>query len=187
MAATPHVKIVKSFTYRGAAHLFSNAYHFSGGTPADDTAWETLLDAVTADEKPIYRDDVSIVQGVGYEAGSDVPVFTKTYSLAGTGSFTSPVDTPGDCAALLRYATAARSSKNHPVYLYNYFHGALGTYGSAADSLASDQKTAIEEYGDDWLAGFSDGTHTCVRAGPNGATAVSRFVHPYITHRDFSN
>jgi hypothetical protein len=57
--------------------------------------------------------------------------------------------------------------------------------GGDADDLNSAQKTALEEYADDWLAGFSDGTNTLVRAGPHGVTATARTVKPEITHRDF--
>jgi hypothetical protein len=143
------------------------------------------MDLVVADEADIFQSDVTIVRVDGYAAGSDVPVHTEAYTTAGAGSFASSDDTPGDAAALLRYSTTARSTKNHPVYLFNYFHGARFLAGSDADSLISGQKTAIEEYGTDWIAGYSDGTNTYVRAGPNGATAVSRIVSPFITHRDF--
>ena len=187
MAPTPHVKIIKHFTYRGSVKPFSNAYHFNGGTPADGTHWHTLMDAVVDAEKEIYRDDVTIVSAVGYAAGSEVPVHTEVYDVDGVGSFTGATNVPGDCAALLRYATTARTSKNHPVYLFNYFHGALGETGNPADELNPFQLAAIEDYADAWMSGFSDGTITAVRAGPNGATAVSRLVATFIKHRDFSN
>lgn len=136
-------------------------------------------------EKTIFTDDVHIVGAVGYEAGSEVPVYSDAFSVAGTLSATNPDLCPGACAALIRYATTARSSKNHPVYLFNYYHGVLRTIGGSADTLNASQKTAMQAYADDWLAGFSDGSHTLVRAGPNGATATSRTVQDNITHRDF--
>ncbi len=185
MAPTPSVRIVKSFDYRGNAQEFSNRYHFTGGTPADNTAWNTLFDAVVADEKEIFQADITIVKAVGYAAGSEVPVHDKVYTVAGTGSFFGSALCPGDCAALVRYATAAKSSRNHAIYLFNYYHGVLRDTGGDADDLNGPQKTALEEYADDWLAGFSDGTNTYVRAGPNGANATSRIVKPEITHRDF--
>ncbi len=85
---------------------------------------------------------------------------------------------------LLRYSTLARSSKNHPVYLFNYFHGAQIPV-AGGDDVASGQKTAVETYGTAWLTGFTDGTGAKERCGPRGAAAVSRLVQPEVTHRDF--
>lgn len=185
MAATPSIKIVKDLPYRGGTIQFSNRYHFAGGTPSGSGPWTTLADAVVVEEKEIYGSGLTIVEAVGYEAGSEVPVFSKAYSTAGTLSTSSGKAAPGACAVLLVYTTDVRSTKNHPVYLFNYFHGAEMNDSGSPDPVMTGQKTAIEEYGDDWLAGFSDGTHTLVRAGPNGAVAQTRIVRTYITHRDF--
>jgi hypothetical protein len=182
---TPSVRVDKTFMYRGSLKTWSNRYHFNGGVPSDNTHWNTLFDAITAAEKALYKSDVHIVKAVGYDAGSDLPVHEKDYALAGTASFFSGQDVPGDCAAILRYSTTARSSRNHAVYLFNYFHGALGGEGGDIDVLDSDQRDAIAAYAALWIAGFSDGTITAVRAGPHGATATSALVLPEVRHRDF--
>lgn len=184
MAATPSLKVVKTFTFLGVPRTFSNRYHFAGGVPADDSHWHTLMDNVTAAEKAIYGSDVTITQAVGYAAGSEVPVSSKTYALTGTASLGAFGQAPGDVAILLRYSTAARSSKNHPVYLYNYFHGARISGLSQPDLMAAAQKTAIGTYASSWISGFSDGTVTYNRAGPNGAAATGSVVETYLTHRD---
>ncbi len=168
---------------------FSNRYHFSGGTPADSGHWTTFADAVTAAEKQIHYAEAAggakIVEAVGYAGGSEVPVFTKTYSLDGTGSFTGFASAVGDAAALIRYSTSDRSSKNHPIYCFNYYHG-VGTSGVFAtkDTLLALQATAMGTYASDWIAGFSDGTNTLKRSRPNGNTCTGSFVEPLLTHRD---
>ncbi len=184
MAATPSVKVVKSFTYKDVTKLWSNRYHFNGGTPADSTHWNTLFDAITAAEKLMYGPSITIVEALGYAAGSDVPVATKAYSLAGTGSFASGGPVPGDVAALIRYSTTARTPKNHPVYLFNYYHGIQGL-AADIDKVNTTQRTAMGTYASAWISGFSDGSITAVRAGPNGATATGSLVELYLTHRDF--
>lgn len=173
--------------FKGGTRHFSNRYHFNGGTPADATHWHTLMDAVVTAEKAIYNGSVTIIEGIGYAAGSDVPVATKVYSTAGTLTpLAGSSDTPGEVAALVRYSTAARTTKNHPIYLFNYYHRAhvLASTGFP-DTLDGTTKTAMQTYATAWITGFSDGTITAVRASPNGAAATGSIVEEYVTHRDF--
>jgi hypothetical protein len=189
MATTASIRVVKQFTYRGVLRNFSNRYHFTNDAPTTSGRWTTFSDAIVTAEKAIYAALASggakIVETFGYEAGSEVPVFSKTYTTDGTGAFTAGIPAPGDCAALLRWSTAARTSKNHPLYLFNYYHTPFFVAGAGTqDTVLSGQRTAISTYAGSWITGFSDGTVNHVRSGPNGDDATGSLVNTLITHRD---
>lgn len=194
-ADTKHsIVISKEGSYRGQTKRWSNRYHFEGDLPSDDAAWEAFADLIVAEEKKQYIPDETIVEAKGYDASTATStnphgdaVWVKTYTTVGT--FVPGVNdtaVPGDCAILVRYGTPARTAKNHPVYLFNYYHNVF-VQGDTADELATDQKALVEAYADKWLTGFMcDGTPR-ERCGPRGAVATSRRVDPYIRHRDFPN
>lgn len=186
MAATASIKVTKSSPYKGGFKTWSNRYHFTNSAPVDGTHWTALSDAIVTAEKACLHTYSTIVSTTGYAAGSDVPVFTGSYSTAGTKTISgSEEPAPLQTAALIRYATAARTTKNHPVYLFNYMHDPVTDPSVTHESVSASQITAYNTYAAAWIAGFSDGTVTHVRAGPNGASATGYLVEPYVTHRDF--
>lgn len=185
MADTPSVKIVKHFGFRGGSRQWSNRYHFDGTEPPDLSHWTTLVNAIVAAEKACFDSNVGFDSAICYDPGSDLPLHTISLSGNGTATGWSAQAQAGEVCGLLRYSTDQRTSKNHPIYLFTYFHGVYATGGPPADTLYSSQKTAMQTYGNAWVAGFSDGAVTHHRAGPRGAVAQGAFVETYVTHRDF--
>lgn len=186
MAATPSIKIVKQSTYKGGTKLWSNRHHFSGGTPPDLTHWTALADAIILDEKGALTTRTSIVAAVCYAAGSDLPLHTISRSVTGTFIESGEAHMPLEVCRLIRYSTDQRTSKNHPIYLFSYMHDALQAL-SGTDFEAGDSNQTIHynTIGSNWVSGYSDGTTTYHRAGPNGAVAQDHFVSSELTHRDF--
>jgi hypothetical protein len=145
------------------------------------------MDNVTTAEKAVLTPGVTIVEAIGYAAGSEVPVASKTYAIAGTSGLSGgSALSPGEVVALVRYATASRSTKNHPIYLFNYYHGvATGTSVPNTDTLDETIEGNLDVYAAAWISGFSDGTITAVRAGPQGEAATGFLTEEFVTHRDF--
>ncbi len=186
-ASSPSLKVTKSFLYRGGSRLWSNRYYFNGTTPPDSTHWTTFSDAVVTAEKAAHWDFTTIVETQGYAAGSDVPVFSKTYSTAGTIASSGITRAPGDAATLLRWSTASRTSKNHPLYLFNYYHGVCTSGATTPDVVQASQVSFLGTYAALWITGISDGTVSHHRCGPNGDLATGQLVSAVVRHRDFPN
>lgn len=186
MAAKPSIKVTKSFPYRGATQEFSNRYHFDGKTGLSPADWAALVAAIQADERATLDVASHLVRYTGYEAGSDVPVFSSEVNLVGTATYdATDIPTPGDTAALVRYSTTQRTSKNHPIYLFNYYHDAKFESAAGADTISLQFKSSLENLATLWVGGFTVGGATIKRCGPNGAVAQGSFVETFLTHRDF--
>lgn len=189
MATAASIRVIKEFTYRGATRHFSNRYYFTNNAPVDSTHWTTLSDAIVTSEKACYLPEGSggakIIATVGYAGGSEIPIFNKTYATDGTGTWTTVLPAPGDAAALVRYSTADRSSKNHPIYCFNYYHAVqCGASLGTTDQVLSNQRTALGNHASGMVSGFSDGSVTHVRSRPNGDACTGYLVETLVTHRD---
>lgn len=191
MAATPRLVVYyTAHGYNGGSKTVSCSFHFNGGMPADNAHFVTFSDAVVADLRSCMSVGEAVVETKCYPAGSNIAAFTKSYAGA-TGSISNAGKTqaPAFCCAVIRWATAARTSKNHPIYLFNYFHGVFmnGQLPPDNDVVESSQLSALQAFAQTWWnTGYSDGTNTYTRAGPNGASAVSRTVDSNITDHDLT-
>lgn len=143
------------------------------------------MTAEKAVHTPLASGGCKIVETFGYEAGSEIPVFSKTYSTDGTNAQSLPV-MPGDVCIVVRYSTNARSSKNHPIYLFSYYHGVMGGGTATAQDTAGGTMTAAHStYATLWdTTGFSDGVNTVKRSSPSGHDATGHSVLPLLSHRD---
>jgi len=196
--ATPDTRsslvITKNFTYRGTTRAFTNRYHVNGAEAITEGHFDTLADAVVLAEKAIYPSTVTIVKAEWADASTSTStnphgdvVWSKTYTTAGTYTHEgNDLQAPGDCCGLMKYSTDQRTTKNHPIYLFNYWHGVF-LDDDAIDTVAESQVSAYNTYGAAWVSGFSDGLVTRVRCGPRGAVAQNNFADTKVRHRDLPN
>jgi len=185
MAAANSIKLTKKFTYRGSDKFWSNRYYIGSDVPIGGINWPTLATNVVNAEKLIFTVGQTIVAVDGYLAGSEVPAYHEDIAVSGTYAASGQKQAPGDCCALMRWSTLGRTSKNHPIYLFKYWHGVQTPNSGDPDAILAAQITLYNTYADAWISGFSDGTDGYALTGPNGDQAQTRFLETHVMHRDF--
>jgi len=178
------IRIEKHFTYRGANESWANTYHFSGGTPADLSAWTALVTALKNAEAPMLTTNTHYDRAVCYANDSDPAV--HIIALSGTGGRTAAGQNfaTGDSAFWVRWGSDKRDSRGHPIYARCYYHDVL--YGNAfgGDAWYSAQATDAATFGAALLSGLSDGgSNTYVRCLPDGTVCNSHAQSTYIGRR----
>lgn len=185
----PSLTLVKKFTYRGDDEEWSNTYFMTGDLPSDAASWKTLADAVMLEEKPLYKPDTSIVRAIGHQAGQSVAVWSYDYeahsaSVVGTYAVSGSIALSGDTASWIRWSTDQLTSRGKPIYLRSYFHPAYVQGSGAPDTVDPGWVILAQEYGDDWIAGFTDGDGTVHhRAGPHGVVGITALPSAFTTTR----
>lgn len=179
------VKLIFHSPYRGGTKAWSQLWHFTGADWSGQSQFNTLVDALVAQLQGLIPSDTSIVEAIGYNAGSSVPVFTYTHTWTGTSSATSSARGALEDCALVKFTTTQRSKKNHPIYLFKWFHAVYNAGAGSNETLLAGLKTNINANMNTILAGLSDGTNTRQYCGPFGAVAQSRITEDYIHCREF--
>ena len=190
MAAQTGITIIKSFPYRGVAEEYSNQYWFTGAVPADATAWRALFDALVTAEIPIYKADVEVVGGYGYDSDLDGAVAVWSLDLtvspevpvAGTHAIGTSPSSAGDSAVWVRWKTSRLNTKGKAIYLRKYFHPGYPLSAALGDEIWTGQKTALLALGtklDD--ASFID-ARTITALGQTD-TILSHGASSYLTTR----
>lgn len=182
--------VIKKFTYRGVSEEYSNTYHFTGSVPADGTAWRALFDALVTIEKPIYKSDVTVVRGYGYDSDADDAVAVWSVDLtvspetpvAGTHAVGTSPSSAGDSAVWVRWKTSRLNTKGKAIYLRKYFHPGYQTSAADGDTIFAAQKTALLALG----AKLDDGSFISGRkitARGHDDTITSHGASSYLTTR----
>jgi hypothetical protein len=87
---------------------------------------------------------------------------------------------------VLRQATTKKSTKNHTVYCFSYFHLAMYLLtGSLADTLLTAQRTNITNFGNSLVAGVTIAGRTYKRTTPDGHLVTGAATEAFVGHRDF--
>jgi len=185
MADQPGIKLRFSSPYKGGTKIWSNTWYLTGPNWASQAQFDTLADEYRANARTWVGAEVTLLDATGYNGGSDLPVFSKSYNQVGTNSVGSAGRMPLEACMLCRGATTARSTKNHPIYIMKFIHSVHHDATSSGEVPLSGQKSALQGSLNEFVAGVSDGTNTRKWAGPRGAVVQSAIVETYVTHRDF--
>ena len=171
--------------YKGGTRTWSNTWYLTGPVWANQAHFDTLADEYVANAKTWITSNSSIVEAIGYNGGSFMPVFSKVYSTAGTATTGGHDHMPLEAAMLVRGSTDVRSVRNHPVYIMKFIHGVVHDSSTAAETPEAGQVSALQGSVNEFVAGVTDGTNVRKWAGPRGAVVQAANVETYVTHRDF--
>lgn len=187
-ATKQSVRTLKTIPYRGTVRPWSNRYYFSGPVVSTSGDWAGLADAIIALERAFLAPTIEVLGAAGYDPGSDVPVWEG--GATGPGLYvpaTGDQEQAGDVVGLVRYTTDVRTSFNHPVYLFNYYHGAYHNSSDAADVISGPWYAKMLLLATAMHTGITTSLGTFFKAGPRGAVAQGGGPQQYLTHRDFPN
>lgn len=185
MATEASIKWRFSSSYKGGTKVWSTTFHLTGGDWQDQAHFNTFADNMKAYLVTLITDRCTMIDATGYNGGSDLPVFTKSYNVACTQATSPNWQSPLEQCILLRFTTTQRSTKNHPIYLFNYIHAVYPAGASSPETPNSALKSTWDSRCATFIAGITDGSLTRKRCGPRGAVAQTGAAETYLVHRDF--
>ena len=188
------LSITKSVLFQGNTEEFSNVYTYDGVSD-DDSAVESLVDAVVAAERPIFSGAVRFVRAKAWKvAGLGPNVMRITKDLSGNGGATTGASMYPELAVMVRWSLPSRTtaflSSDNAVrrvsrYLRKYLHTctphnlAIDAGGSGSTPAATSPLTAYANA----VRAPLNGVNLCA---PNGdQPSGSHRFHPYLEHRQF--
>lgn len=171
---------------KGGGAQVGGIYHWTGAAWTNEAEFDAMADWLTTAFQDALSASATIVSAIGYNPGSRIPVYSKTYSKVGhiTDISTQKL-TPSDCAMLIRFSTDQRTSKNHPIYLFKYIKPAVNNPNVSVEIVTPAVQTALETYAGLLVTGHDPGSGVRKLCGPFGAVALGHQVNQYVTHRDF--
>lgn len=179
------IKLTFSFSWRGSTKNWSQLYHLTQGSWQDQGHFNAASDALWNLLKTAIPSRNTLVSSTGYNPGSFLPVFSKSYGAAGTFTDTANPQATGEACMLVKFTTTQRTTKNHPIYLFKWFHGVQSEGTTSPDTLRSGIRTTMQGQIDTLMGGISDGTLTRKYCGPFGAVAQVGTVNTLLHIREF--
>lgn len=152
---------------------------------ASQGQFNAYSDELVANVRTWFGSASTIVETIGYNGGSFLPVFSKVYTTAGNNSVGTSARLPLETCILCKFTTTQRTSKNHPIYLFKYIHAVHSNSNSTPEVPLSGQVSSIAGSLTEFLAGINDGTNLRKTCGPRGAVAQAAIIETYVSHRDF--
>lgn len=179
------LKMVYSFNWRGTTKQWSQLWHWTEGNWASQGQFDTFATLLFNNLKTFTNPRVTFVEAVAYNPGSFLPVFTHVIGSPGTYAEGTPPEATGEACMLWKFTTDQRTTKNHPIYLFKWFHGVQADGATDPDTLRNGTRTSAESVLTTILAGLSDGTNTRHYCGPRGAVAQTGSVNTKLHMREF--
>lgn len=192
------VSIEKTVSFRGAAQIFANVYHYNdaGGSPSDaDLA--ALLNQLVVHEKAMHSTAITFVRGRVWSAGGTEAAnqMRVDSSLSGTGSLTHETTMDRERAVLIRWR-AGSDSRGRPVYLRKWYHACATTIGGVTittavlantGQISQASRDAAETQADN-VVSETAGSTVFTLCGPSGRVITGATeCHPFLEHHQLGD